>query len=245
MTSKKMATNASAQQDTLHPQPTQRQTSLLNVQTLMNAPVKTAVMLMPHAAIMQAVKIALVTLATINLDLDTPENVITSTSAPFHHMTVTKTPPVVIPSVAMNANVTLVTMAMVLQALALTSMNAPTDHIPVMKTPLVPIMMVVSHALVTLAGTLVETVKPVLATMSMNVQKLSNHTHVVKTQNVSTTQVHMTVNACHHSIWLKVHVLTMMNAQITATTVTKVDQSAQMKPRPTLWNGLVVLPNTQ
>ena len=68
-----MATNASAQQDTLHPQPTQRQTSLLNVQTLMNAPVKTAVMLMPHAAIMQAVTIALVTLATINLDLDTPE----------------------------------------------------------------------------------------------------------------------------------------------------------------------------
>merc|ERR1711917_57986 len=49
MMSKKMDTNASALLDTLHPQPTLRPTSLLNVLTLMNALMKhTAVMLVPH-----------------------------------------------------------------------------------------------------------------------------------------------------------------------------------------------------
>ena len=100
-------------------------------------------------------------------------NVITSTNAPFHHTTVTKTRPAVIPSVASNVNVMLVTMVTVLRALAPTSMNVMMDHIPVTKTPLVPTMMVVSLALVMLAGTLVETVKQVHVIMSTNVLKLS------------------------------------------------------------------------
>jgi hypothetical protein len=111
----------------------------------------------------------------------------------------------------------------------------------VTRTPVVPILMVVSHALVMLAGTLVETAKKVHVIMSTNVPKLSSHTSVVTTLNVSIPKAHMNVNVWHHSIWLMALVLTMMNVPLTATTATRVDQSAQMKPRPTQWNGLMVL----
>ena len=202
------------------------------------------VMLVPHAAIMQVVMIALVTLAIVNQDYVTLVNVITLTSASFHNTIVTKTPHAMIPLVVSNVNVMLVTRVTVLRALAPTSMNVMMEHIPVTKMPLVPIMMVVSLALVKLAGIPVETVKQVHAIMSMNALKLSTHTHVVPTQNVLILLVHMNAVACHHSIWLKVHVLMMMNVQPTTTTVTQVDQSVQMKPRPTIWNGSMVLLTT-
>ena len=62
------------------------------------------------------------------------------------------------------------------------------------RTTIAPVMMVVSLVLAMLAGTLVETVKQVHVIMSMNVLKLSTHTHKVSNSNCFDIQGS---NECH------------------------------------------------
>ena len=246
MTSRKMVINAFAHQVTPHPPPILKQTSSQNVPTLTNALLKlTTVIPMQHVTTTQVVTHAAVTQDSDKLVMVMLVNVVTLMNVILltQQTIVTKMLPVVIPSEAMNVNVTPVTEVTV--SLVTTLMNVQRDQTTVMLTLPVLTPLAVSLALVTPAGTLVETVMKVHATMLTSAQKTLTHTPVVPTQNVSIAKVHMTVNAYHHSIFLKALVLMTMNVVAITTIATKVDLFVPMKLRHTQWNGSVVLPHTQ